>query len=224
MQVLVDVRETTLANLVRKELQIEPTLTPLPVGDIIVQDSTKQIVCERKTLADLASSIMNQHLRKQLLQMEQFQYPFLIVVGNFSEVPFKRIRGGITTVNQQLGLLASIATKYKTQILFVPNNIQLVKLCKSIFDKVNTGKVLSIEDTELLRTKMKTEDYQLKVLCALPGVSLRMAKKLKEKISIQMLVEGAPATEEGLTKIEGIGKKRAAQIMAVFRQCNNIYK
>ena len=217
MKVFVDVREKTLVRIVKKELNVEPEIVPLPVGDVIIQDEQKQVVCERKTIPDLASSIMSGHLKKQLLQMEQYDHPILIVVGSFRDVPFKRIGGGIVTVNQQLGLLSSMAIKYKTQILFVPNNTQLVKLCFAIFKKINQGNVLSWTDTELLRTKLTTDDYQLKMLCSLPGVSLKTAQKLKEICCLSLRnTAGEEASEDHLTGIEGIGGKKAKKILEVF--------
>ena len=171
---LVDNQEAKVFKYLDKE-KIEYRAEALPIGDFVLEE--KGIVIERKTLSDFAGSIRSGHLQKQLLQMEQAPFPFLIISGKMSEVHYLGIHW---TVEHHLGALSSCAVRYKTKILQVDNDLQLIRLVKKICNKVGDGRTITIEDTELLRNTVDVADMRLKLLTCFRGVGIKKAKKILE--------------------------------------------
>lgn len=217
MIVRIDSREDV--RLLKKAKKIFPDyiLEALPIGDLIIEDDKRQVIFERKSIVDLINSIRSGHLNKQLLQMEQFQYPYLIVVGTFADLRF--IPGIHFSIETQLGTLASILVRYKTKIVFVSNNIQYLNLAFAIFNKTEDGKILGLQDTELMREKITVEDTKLRLFASIPGINIEIGKRLKEKFDLRIIpkIETNLSLEKELENIKGLGEKKIKIILEIFK-------
>lgn len=159
------------------KLKVEYSKEALPVGDFIYDD---RIVIERKTVEDYINSIRSGHLSKQLCQMEQYPYAYLIISGDFKNVFFNpNVKNW--TVEHTLGSLASCAVRYNVKILQVANDKQLCKLVLKLCSKTFDGKKVSLESTELMKNTLSVEGLKLKMLTCLPKVGVVRGKKLLSK-------------------------------------------
>ena len=150
----------------------------LPIGDFC--NNEKSFVVERKTIEDLISSLRSGHLQKQLLQMcENYEHPYLIISGNFNKSYFDKV---ITlSLNQWIGMLASLGVRYSgLKILQIENDKQLVDLVFKLDSKINDGKVVTIRETELLKSKVTEEDRAVHILTCFPKIGVKRAQKLME--------------------------------------------
>lgn len=188
--------------------------TTLPVGDFV-----KGNVCiERKTIPDFITSMRSGHLQKQLLQMEEnYDKPFLIISGKFSDImahPY--LRGW--TVNHQMGSLASVAVRYpKTKVIQVDNDTQLVNIVGRIMDKAFDGKKVELKHTELMRNKMDIDDLKIKMLACIPRLGIEKALMISEYIDIKIIHKesGKLIDEEDMLMINGIGRVLAEAIAGI---------
>lgn len=193
--------------------------TTLPVGDFYQNG----VVIERKSVPDFISSIRSGHLQKQLVQMDEglksgvFKASYLIVSGVFSkEVMYNRYIKN-WTVEHQLGALASISARYLTKVVQVENDTQLVKLISKLVDKSTDNKNVTVFETELMKSKMTTDDLRAKMIGCIDGIGLGKAKEISEISNLCLFdKKGEPMTTDILCKIEGIGKKIADKILNSF--------
>ena len=190
-------------------LGIQYKVETLPVGDYIFDN---KVIFERKEIQDFISSFRSGHSIKQLCQMQEMDNAYLLIVGNFKDLYFKGVQ---ITTEQFEGMLASIHARYKTKVVHADNEASGVRLMVKIAEKCQDGKVLDIYSTELMRSSVKTEDLYLKMLCCVPGISIKKGRKILEKYS---LLELWRVDENALIEIEGIGKVLAGKIKSVFTQ------
>ena len=210
-RIIVDTREDSAVEKAFKRLGYTPKVKALPIGDILIEDDTKSVIIERKTIGDFVGSVYSGHLEKQLLQQDQLPNSYLILIGSQKDLFFNNPTHCKWTVDQHLGMLASIAIRRKTKLLAVSNNSQFAKLCLKLFTKTNDGRISDIYSTELLKDKLTTEDIKLRMIACVPGISIKLAQRLKDKLKISVSCTDGQTIEEGLKKVEGIGgKKRKA--------------
>ena len=181
MTILIDNRENPQIFSFAKELGMEFEKVNLPVGDIVFEPSG--IIVERKTQSDFHQSIFNQHLQKQLQQMN-CAHPILIISGSFNAYrDALRFRGIYGWSNQHYhGAIASLHRSYPSlRIYEVESDYDLMLRVKKLIEKIDDGKIVSIYDTELLRNKVTEEDMKVKLLMNFHGYGSIIAKKLLEK-------------------------------------------
>ncbi len=152
----------------------------LPVGDFVCGD----VVVEFKRGQDLINSTFSQHLKKQVMQMQQFKHSFLILVGHYEE-----FISPAWSWDHHYGIIASVCINSNTKVFQVENDLQALRLCKKLFEKAESPKEYKLEDTELMRDKMSIEDYKLKMLCVFPNIGVKRGKKLLEKADVVQSVD-----------------------------------
>lgn len=187
----------------------------LPIGDFV-----KDGVCiERKSMSDFIGSVRTRHLQKQVMQMEtNFDKSFIIISGNLKDVYFSNPHLKGWTINHQMGALASLAVRYpKTKILQVDNDTQLVNLMSRIMIKAFDGKVPTIYETELLKSKMTNEDTKTMMLGCIPKIGMKKAKELTDIIDVVLFDKATQDVleEEHLDSIKGIGPMIAEEILKI---------
>ncbi len=174
--ITIDSRESTAVQKAFKKHGIECKVEVLPVGDFICNEKPN-VTVEHKTISDFVGSFRKKHIQKQLIQAQQnFEYSYLIINGSWKD--YMAFGHGKVTIKQRIGMLVSIATRYNIRIISVDNNSQLALTVKTIFEKADDGKVVTIKDTELLRNTMTTDDLKIKILTGFDGVGLKNAEKL----------------------------------------------
>jgi len=183
----------------------------LDVGDV----ESKDIVIERKEVADFLSSISDGRLQKQALNMQPFPNRFIIIEGDFDQLRSKSRRYRRYSNKTIFGMIASLEMKYNVSVLRVNNNQQFWLLVNRLLYKMEDKGV--IEYTKTYKPKIKAEnkkDVYLSMVCCIPGISEGKGKlitdnfKLKELFTLEI---------DDLIKVKGIGKGLASKIKEVFK-------
>jgi len=164
----------------------EFTVEALPVGDYFLKD--KNIIIERKTMADFIGSYITNHLQEQLENAEEnFEVHYLFISGHYNylslqHTPYKHIT-------------AKSVNKMKIHLLYSFPGLRIVEfdndkqLIEGVIEMQNyTG---SARRKELIRRQQTGEDVHLSVLMSFKGISLRKAKAISGKYnSIHKLISG----------------------------------
>ena len=180
----------------------------LDVGDYLFEDEKSGIsfCVERKEIAgDFVPSVYNKRLKKQLLQMnESYDRSYLVLIGNFKKLQFKRKTREMMpfTVNQRIGVLASILVRYpKVKLCFVDNATQFALLLRKLIEKSTDGKVA---DDGLFIKRMRVDDSYTNILCSFPLMGRKKARTIMEKYPTFPLFLSAVRT--GTLSVPGIGE------------------
>jgi ERCC4-type nuclease len=215
MKILIDYREPARNVKYLQDLKCETEVRTLDIGDyIFVNDKEEAIaIFERKEFGDWVSSIKNNHLTKQLMQMEQFNNSFLILIGDLNT--FLRFnKFSKWSAEQQAGSLGSVCARYKTKIIPVMNNKQAMETMVKTCEKLTDEKTTNIYQTELLRSHITTDDIYLKMLCCVDGLGIKKAQDILKK---WQFFELKNITTEQLKEVDGIGDKIALKIKEIFK-------
>lgn len=236
MEIHVDYRETALisqfdaamphgVNVVHKNLQL---------GDVQIVDAQHNItlVFERKTLSDLAASIKDGRYKEQkrrILSHCQPKHVTYIIEGG-TPLPSAESRHGLT---QSVYEGAYINSMYRDgiHIVFVRDAPETAKWILNVATKVqqNPEKFAGASGAEDPSTyvdsckvksrrceNMTPENCYLMQLCQIPGVSVKIAKTIKDNyVSMKVLIDALSSAAkpcEILSKLPLIGAKKAKVI------------
>jgi len=204
--VIVDGRErnSRLLTILKEGSQLE--IKNLPVGDFIVSDRT---AIERKTVSDLLSSLIDGRLMPQLAQLRaNYEVPVLIIEGG--ESLYSR---GIHP-NAVRGALASAVLDIGIRVLPAEDESDTAGMILAMAKREQ----LDLKRPVSIRAGKKPEllgDRQRYVVGSLPNVSAVLADRLLKSLgSVKAVMD---AGEKELLGIEGIGKKKASDIIEVSR-------
>jgi len=208
VKIFVDQREyrsNVVRNLSLSGINIEPK--QLDVGDYIL---STRIGVERKTVDDYLGSLIDGKLFKQVKKLkENYSRPMLIIEGE-----------GLLTrrnINHKaiFGSLASISVNYGLTVFRTKNELETSDLMSVIAtrEQREDNKKASIRDG---KTAMSDRERQQFIVEGFPNVSKVLAKRLLDYFgSIRDIVN---ASEEELTKVDGIGKNIAKGIVEVLNK------
>lgn len=113
-----------------EKLKIKYEQKRLLVGDYIYGN----ICIERKDMEDFASSVMSEHMEKQLQNMtKNFKHCFLMISGIKKKLHTKMHPHAI------LGALGKYAVRYKISVLMFDTDKDLYYCMSRIFDEVDKG-------------------------------------------------------------------------------------
>jgi ERCC4-type nuclease len=194
-------RESEVIESLRGIANVAVYVERLASGDYLAD---RRILFERKTLQDLARSIVDGRLFKQMVRLAESKYKAVLILegtGKDAEclgVRREALQGALITVSLILGIpvLRSMAPE-ETARLIVYAARQVVSLGKAGYQRSG------------YRPKHK-KSRQLYILQGLPGVGHERALRLLEKFGS---VEGVMrAGRDELQAIEGIGAKTADRI------------
>ncbi len=211
----IDYREHALIELLEKRAAIKFLVVPLEIGDIHFTNSHTNIIIERKTEADLASSIKDGRWREQKERLDKMKIEdpsveivFLIEGVENSKrfnIDFKLLQGAI--------LNTIFRDKYT--MLFTECVENTVEYIEMLYKKVNNndfnkerGSSIQIA-SGVLKKKLSKTDYVLLVLSAIPRVSNDIAKKIVDKYANldNILTVFKEDGKEALADID-LGKKK----------------
>lgn len=221
MEIIIDSREPPTMWSKFKQMGVTAKIGTLLIGDY----QCGNVVIERKTIEDFANSMRYGHLQKQLLQMQEaFSKCYIVLVGDYENAVAFNPHLRSWTLEHHLGAISSILARYNVKIVQVKNDSQFIKIALKLFEKSLDGKTPDVMWTELMKDKMTTEDYELKMFCCIPNMGLKRAARLREKLNIKIIrPDGQPITEKYLQTIEGIGKYLAKELMK-FCENSNVKK
>ncbi|MCE4624473.1 MAG: helix-hairpin-helix domain-containing protein [Desulfurococcales archaeon] len=180
----------------------------LPIGDYIVSG---EIVIERKTAWDFTKSLFDGRLFDQAKRMaEGYPHVIFIVEGN----PL-RLRRYSSKRRQLLAALASLTVDYGSRIIYTEGPEDTAYMIASIARRLEKEGRRGV----IIRKKAKLEtidDWQLFILQSFPGIGERTAIRIME--TFNTIREFCNAPMSVLSKIEGIGEKRAELIFTILNR------
>jgi ERCC4-type nuclease len=193
-KIFVDYREKN--SMVASELihlGFEVEFLELKVGDYLINN----IAIERKTVSDFIASMINQHLRKQLDELQQYENKLLLIEGIEEHELYSDNSEGMNA-NAVRGFLLSILLKHKIPIIFTKNAEDTAKFIYVLARKKETESSLNATK----KSFNKKEQMQF-IIEGFPGIGPKTAKKLLEKFKTMKNIFST--SQEELEK--EIGKK-----------------
>lgn len=200
-QVFADYREQEIIEHLKK-LGLRVNIVNLDVCDFVCND----IGIERKSFQDFISSILDGRIFEQAKRMiENYKKRVIIVEG----------MGDVERINENyyFSVLSYLAVN-NVSLIFSRNRVETAKIIYWIVRKDSEKKEL-INSSFVVRKKEKELDkIQERILCAFPGISKVLSKRILKKFkSIKNFVL---ASENELMKIEGIGEKISKRIKDIL--------
>ena len=188
-----------------KQREVHLEITCLKSGDYQIN---QQWLLERKTLTDLAQSIIDGRLFRQLNEIQQTGLrPILLLEGSSSQLKRSRmsresIQGALVTISLFMGIpIIRSLNPEETASLLITIARQQIKYSERDFYPSFTF--------EHKRPKGKYQN-QLQLLQTLPGIGTQKAKALLKKFgTIENIII---SSAEQLAEVEGIGKSTAKRI------------
>jgi crossover junction endonuclease MUS81 len=231
LNIIIDNRETNLYNnMIERDLDkydIQITKKPLEIGDIHIIYNDIIFIYERKTIADLISSVKDGRYKEQKLRL---------MANNPNNINYiiegSDIIASNNSHNQQLLTSIYYNSIYRDKInIFFTKNINdtttlLLLISTKIIDKPhNFSSNYQYSNDYIDNCKIKTkkcdnidkETCYLLQLSQIPGISKQIAKNIKDIYpSLNILLKTLNDAEnpiELLVKIPNIGQQKATKII-----------
>jgi ERCC4-type nuclease len=195
----------------------------LAVGDYVFHD---RICFEYKTASDMIGSIMDGRVFRQARNMKQYEYSYIIVVGNVAKTINDRNKKAYWrkypsknsfTVYSWLGALARLSTY--SQVIVLDNDQQCWKFMDSIVSKI-------LKDNNDVKMVDKPQNGLINPVasylsCIYINDSQRLptatAVRITEEYGLETVSQLTSLTKKDLLKVRGIGEKTADAIVEAIR-------
>ena len=214
IEISVDYRErrSGIPELLRMTDAVNVTETHLISGDYKIN---KQWLIERKTLTDLAASIIDGRLFRQIAGMHEQNAglkPILLLEGSSTSLASSNMRREAI-----LGALITVTLYMNTPILRSLNAKESASLIMYIAKQQERFcHFSSINYHPVPRKPQSKNKQQIMILQSLPGVGTQRAKALLQRFGTieQVMISSA----QELMKVDGIGRKSAESIKWVLQE------
>ncbi len=218
VDVLVDSREASknkdLVEKIRSK-GIKVAIVSLEVGDyfLLATEGKKPVIVERKTVIDLANSIRDNRIWDQakLLReaaIRENAQPLIVVEGSFYSLT-RFTKWNLTSI---LRVMDELVLKMNIPILPTPNKEATAEWIAAKARSLGATAKKTVIRMRVEKKPMSLNDRILYVAEGIVGPIL--AKRLLSYFKTLRNLANASISE--LTKIEGIGEKRAKEIYAIF--------
>ena len=175
IQTIIDKRECKLIEILKDEDNIKSQV--LDIGDIIIyRDDIPMIIIERKTLSDLAASIMDGRYREQKkrLRITNILKKYFIIEGNIEDyqgsMPYSTLESAMISIllNDDIPIIRSNS---------ILNTAKIIKLFMS---KLVKFKYKNIDNSDadfniVKKAKLTPSDCFMAQLCQIPSISKTIA-------------------------------------------------
>jgi len=188
VKITVDIHEKNsgiIAELESKQAKVE--IKPLQVGDYQIAE----IVIERKTTADLISSLISKRLLRQIIELKKCRKKVIILEGNPEQTSFNK--------NDLRGLILDITLEQGIPIIYTKNLQETAEYLLHLSKKSKERKDIDLHSKKGLSKKEQME-Y---ILQSFKGIGPKTSKKLLKKYKNLRKIMNL---EEEIIKKE-IGKK-----------------
>jgi len=184
----------------------------LEVGDILMQNG---ICMELKRGRDLTNSLMSNRLFEQLINMNQYEIPILVIITENKWRDFYRVKSNYIDKQFQ-GMLTTIILSFpKVRVVQVDNDEELVEFLVNLHTKLNKEGKSSRPTPKVRRAKNIGEEME-NVFCSIRGVGVPLSKKLLHKFgSVEGVVN---ARIEDFSDIDKLGKKKSEKIYQILHE------
>lgn len=178
----------------------------LSVGDYLLPG---KCVVERKTAADLISSLFDGRLMKQLGRLSLSSHAPTMVVESSLSRELERIQNP----NAVWGALATAAYSMGIHLFFTQTQAETARLLSVVARHGRYRRPGYPRLTALPRGGTQT-DQQLKMVSSLPGVGPRLARALLKRFGTVRNIFAATGSQ--LAQTRGLGMRRAARIRSLL--------
>lgn len=181
------------------KLGIDVTVAYLGIGDYVLSD----LICiERKTVSDFLSSMYSGRLGYQLQHLSgAFKMPFLLIEGR------PEYRPRVVNMKSFYGYLSRLVLSSPIGVLQTPDMATSALLISLMSHKIGG----SPSNPRLRPNKARSErETALLLLETLPGVGPVLSRRLLQQFKNLRSILQAP--EESMSKIRGLGGRRARRI------------
>jgi ERCC4-type nuclease len=196
-----------LLALSNDSFEVEVVIEQLSLGDYQLSND---VLIERKTIADLESSIIDGRIFSQLDNLsEKVNKPGLIVEGiiNHSDND-NRINN-----KSLIGLITSIGLNYRIPIFFTRNQKETALFLYVIAKREQYGVKTEIKH-RFSKSKMSFSDQQLFILESFPDIGPTLAKSLLKRFKNIKGIANASVKE--LQEVDKMGPKKAEKMVYLF--------
>lgn len=164
----------------------------LPVGDI----ESRGIIFEHKTPDDFIESIYDGRVFRQIEEMKNnYEHYYIVISGSITDI----ISTPGTNYNSLIAAITSCFAR-GCPVIFCDNYENVCDVIKKLSEKLTDGKTRTIPIM-----KSSIEDDQLRLVCALPGISQKRGQDLLKEFKSPINIFNG--TYEDITEINGIGDK-----------------
>lgn len=185
----------------------------LPVGDYVFVKDDVRVCFEYKTIFDFISSIMDNRVFNQAINMaESFDYHYVVVVGDYNNEVSKYYQIGIRqgrtphfTKRMFIGTITSLNTV--SHVLRVNNMGEAFEFMLSQARKCFSYKRVYRHDNRLPKGVGQW------LVCNVSGVADTTASLIEDSLGLDTLQDLLNVEKNDLLSIKGIGEKTADKIM-----------
>lgn len=212
--ILIDVHEPSILKDKISLLGIPVKVTPLEVGDYIVD----QIIIERKDIHDLINSVQSGRLWSQLYKMKSTEMKgFLAIIGDIPTWDWNKqskiSREKYLYYKRMLEVVKVRSyLSYNISSLVFPSNTSFVKFIEYVWNY--SGRRPGLAPVP----KKKTSLIEIKsdMLSCVPGIGRKLANEIARRYSIRDLVSKG----EELSNLEVLGRKLGKRGLNLFKVLN----
>jgi len=183
-KIVIDNREKNSlvpSEISKRGFQIE--FRQLEIGDYLIGN----VAVERKTVADLKSSIINKRIFSQLLEIKKFEKGILIIEGEIEEL----YDNNVLHENAVRGFLLSVGINYSVPVIFSSDERETA-LFISILSRKKENEEISLRPSRNFKTKKEQLQF---ILEGFSGIGPVKARALIEKFGSLMAIVGASESE-----------------------------
>ncbi len=197
-------RRSGVPSLLRS-LGLAVQFATLDVGDYVIPSG---FVIERKTVNDFTTSLFSGRLFEQAERLlKAYDAPLILVEGDLQSV--------IDTLPNPRTIWGAVATLMFThgaRIFLTRDRHQTADFIHTLAMR---GGMKAVRPQVYKKARMRTlEEARIGLLSSLPGIGPKLAHRLLHHFGTARKVLGASAVE--LAMIEGIGRVKAARIVAIL--------
>lgn len=192
--------------------------------DILFSLRSNWVGIQRKEINDLVASVYDGRLARELVMMKRCSMAVLVIEGNpqwtmdgdlMGRNGNGKMNGPTWTKKQHRGLLFSVMSQ-GVQVYQTDSASDTVQLCRQLQEWLSKEKHSMLQGRpgpETVWGKPGNRDFQRHLIMGLPGIGAELADRILDEVGMPF---GLTVSVEDLMKVNGIGKKKAEQMLGCF--------
>jgi len=230
-QLTIDNREKSdIIETLEKLFPGKVKIKQLEIGDFLFNFAKYAVLIERKNISDFVNSVRNNRLWDQLYRIVKtneienlpIRRKILLIDGTFDQYmpdsQFISDRQKDVFYASMIGAIQQILFVYAIPVIFADNKAALRQFFRILVQREEKGKNEALPEAIWTREEVKVSgerDYRVIMLSSIPTIGPNLAKNLLRRYRTIYNIVNASA--DSLSKVPGIGKKRAMTIYNFFR-------
>lgn len=191
---------SALLNVVCRSGTFEVRMADLATGDYLIDN---EVLIERKSIADLAASLIDGRLFPQVARLAHSRYRSLLLIEGPTPASIPDVHSHALE-----GALISIAAMWRIPVLYSSDSEQSARMLRLLADQVRGPQERILRRFD--RKPKRLASRRLFLLQGLPGVGPALAQRLLGHFGTIENVVTADAS--ALIQVRGVGPKKASRI------------